>query len=81
MDEHEKTQQQKLHDAIQETLDEHDEAMLTGWIVVYECVKPDGPAHAGHFYGPYEMTTWRALGLVEWAKARTLGPDDDDAGE
>jgi hypothetical protein len=52
--------------------------VLTGWVVAYEAQTAKGEAHAGHLYGPATMTTWRALGLIEWARLHTLKPNDDD---
>lgn len=82
-DPEEEVQQQKLHTAIEETLrandDLEEDQVLTGWIVVFEATSlGNSSSSAGHFYGPREMTTWKALGLVEWARRFNLGPDDDD---
>jgi hypothetical protein len=73
--------QRRIHDAIEAAIG--DDELLVGWIVIYETapLKADDAAACGHFYGPKEMTTWRALGLVEWAKANTLALDRDDADE
>jgi hypothetical protein len=77
----ESARQQRLHDAIEEALaDDLDGLVLTGWIVCFEtaALGEDVTAHAGTFYGPREMTTWRALGLVEWARRFSLEPGSDD---
>lgn len=78
----EQTRQQALHEAIEASLDS-DAGLLIGWIVIFETapLSPEDRASCGHFYGPHEMTTWRALGLVEWARRATLEPDppEEDA--
>lgn len=85
MNQEEREAQQALHDAIERVLEEDgtlDDALLAGWIVVYETasLSEKTNASAGHFYGPVEMTTWRAMGLVEWARMtlRAAVPDEDD---
>ena len=70
--------QESIHEALALRLPDEGE-VLTGWIVVYEVQAVDEDPSAGHVYGPEGMTTWRAMGLLEWAKQRTLGPDDEDA--
>ncbi len=73
----ESAHQQRVHDALVDTLEI--EGHLTGWIICYEALPADGgSAFAGHFYGPGGMTTWRAIGLTEWAKLYGLTPDDED---
>lgn len=75
-------EQEALHQALIEALDLLEGEVLTGWIVVYETLTNEGGANCGHFYGPETMTTWRAMGLVEWARMRTLPSsvdvDEDD---
>jgi hypothetical protein len=83
MDDDERQRQQALHEAIEVAVaDELDEGeLLAGWLVVYETAALDEKekSSCGHFYGPREMTTWRALGLIEWARHRTLlDPDNVD---
>lgn len=79
MNPEEQERQEKLHVALQELVTENEgDGMLTGWIVVWEMVRPDDVPVAGHLYGPAGMTTWRALGLTEWARQHTLAPDGDD---
>lgn len=82
MSESEARDQEKIHGALQELLELEDGEMLAGWIVVYETVSADDEPKAGHVYGPAGMTTWRAMGLVEWARRRTLPEsvelEDDD---
>lgn len=83
MDEHEERAQQELHGAIADalTFDGTLEAgaILTRWVVLYELTRlDDAQSSAGHLYGPREMTTWQALGLIEWARRFGLTPDDDD---
>lgn len=75
--------QQKLHEAITETLTERGDLpegqLLAGWVLCYETVSmSEKAAVAGHIYGPREMTVWRALGLVEWASRYSLGPGESD---
>lgn len=64
--------QEKIHTALQELLPLDDGEMLAGWIVIYETANAEDEPNAGHVYGPAAMTTWRAMGLVEWARSRTL---------
>ena len=78
--------QGELHGAIEDalTFDGALEpgAVLTRWVVLYELTRlDDKPSSAGHLYGPREMTTWQALGLVEWARRFGLHPDDEDEDE
>lgn len=79
VDQLEEDEQRRLHEAIENALSsmgDLDGLVLTGWVVVFETAGED--AHAGHFYGPREMTTWRALGLLEWARRFNLLPDEDE---
>ncbi|HEY7621711.1 MAG TPA: hypothetical protein VH834_18165 [Solirubrobacteraceae bacterium] len=81
MNEAEAERQQRLHEAIEEALHGEgvlDGLVLTGWVVCYEtaALGEEATAHAGTFYGPREMTTWRALGLVEWARRWSLEPGE-----
>lgn len=84
MDNEEAIQQKKLHDAIEEVLIEDGELkdghVLTGWVVCFETMSMSeaDDSFAGSFYGPREMSTWRALGLVEWVRRFSLRPGDDD---
>lgn len=72
MDEREPARQELVHGALADLLGLDDGEVLTGWIVVYETVSAENVPVAGHMYGPDGMTTWRAMGLVEWARSRTL---------
>ena len=75
----EERHQENIHRALDETLPElEDDEVLTGWLVVYESQTADGTAVAGHVYGPTGMTTWRALGLAQWAALYTLHPDQQE---
>ena len=77
MNEHERGDQaqERLQQAIQAETPE-DEGTVVGWVVVYETVAAaDDEATAGHFYGPAGMTSWRALGLLQWAMQHTIGPE------
>jgi hypothetical protein len=74
MDEQDVEWQQRLHDVIEDVMHEQGDLpegrVLTGWTISYETASLSGEnATAGHFYGPREMTSWRALGLLEWSKA------------
>lgn len=62
--------QEKIHKALESVLPL--EGPLVSWIVVFEEVTDEGKAQAGHCYGPDGLTTWRALGLLEWVRTRTL---------
>lgn len=77
MNESEARDQERIHGALDELLGLEEGEMLAGWIIVYETVKADDVPNAGHVYGPAGMTTWRAMGLVEWARSRTL-PESTD---
>ena len=81
MNAEEEANQQRLHEAIETALHDAEELdegeVLTGWIVIHETATlSSGKSASGHFYGPREMTTWRALGLIEWARRHTLAPDE-----
>ena len=83
MNEHESRIQEAIHEAVERALRENDDLkedqILTGWIVIYESTSlGDSRSASGHIYGPREMTTWKALGLVEWARRFSLRPDEDD---
>ena len=85
MNEREAQIQQELHEVIERAVhdpdagDAEDELILSGWVIVYETTSltAEGKPMAGHIYGPQEMTTWRALGLVEWARRFALVPDEE----
>jgi hypothetical protein len=90
MDEDEIQVQRELHDAIEEHMRAQGSVpeghILSGWVICFETASMDGDnAVSGHLYGPHEMTTWRALGLVEWIRRFSLQPgtgeDDDDEDE
>lgn len=73
-----------VHEALEGVLDLKGR-MLTGWVLCYETLGPDGIGTAGHHYGPEGMSDWRALGLLEWARNFTIprnanmdAEDDDD---
>ena len=46
--------------------------VLTGWVICFEKMTADNETFASRVYGPAGMTTWRALGLVEFL-SRTDG--------
>lgn len=83
-DDDEREQQQRLHEAIEAFLADRGELddgeLLIGWIVIHETaiLGEHGHAACGHVYGPRELTTWRALGLVEWVRRFCLQPSEDD---
>lgn len=82
MDQHDVAVQQRLHEAIEQAVFEREDLaghILSGWIVVFETAAlDDDRCTSGHLYGPREMTTWRALGLLEWARRFSLRPDEGD---
>ncbi len=83
MDADEIRQQEQIHDALTEALREHgdlDDRVVTGWVICWETatLSDEDRATSGHLYGPHGMTTWRALGLVEWARRFCLKPDEED---
>ena len=66
-------EQEQVHAALVEALTVVPEnAVVTGWIVVFEYATSDGKLCCGHAYGPTGMTTWRSLGLLEWAGRVTI---------
>jgi hypothetical protein len=79
-----------VHDALVEALREigylDDDQILTGWHVCFEKANAGQRPSAGSFYGPESMTTWRAMGLVQWADRFCFttggdeGDEDDDEG-
>ena len=89
MEEEEIETQRRLHDAIEDAMREagslKEGHILSGWVVCFETASmQDESALSGHLYGPNEMTTWRALGLVEWIRRFSLQPgtgEDDDEDE
>ncbi len=65
--------------ALQRAGDLSENEILTGWIVCWEgTILNDSDRKAGQMYGPSEMTTWRALGLIEWARRFCLGPSEEE---
>ena len=82
MNEAEEITQQRIHEVLEDALRDNgdlpDGHVLVGWLVSFETASYGGAKPcAGHFYGPREMTSWRAMGLNEWTRG-TLGPDEDD---
>jgi hypothetical protein len=69
--------QERLQAAIQTEIDE-EEGTVVGWIVVYETVAENGNEYCGHLYGPAGMTSWRSLGLLNWATHHTIKPEPED---
>lgn len=80
MNEEEKREQEEIHTALSTSLKLPEGEILTGWIVAYETMGLNDERAAGHVYGPSGMTTWRALGLIEWARVQSLpgSLEDDD---
>ena len=83
MSDAETVNQQRVHEVLEDVLRDNGDLpegqVLVGWLVSFETasyVSGSRPC-AGHFYGPREMTSWRAMGLNEWTRG-TLGPDDED---
>ena len=74
----EQAEQEAIHQALVGSLPLEEGEVLSGWIVVYETVGLTERGNSGHVYGPLSMTTWRALGLIEWARRFCLYPDNDD---
>jgi hypothetical protein len=72
--------QESLHDKLVEALELDEGEVLTGWIVAYETRTGD-EEFAGHFYGPDSMTSWHALGLLEWARTVSVPRSLDDNDE
>lgn len=66
------SEQDNVHAAIESTLELEDGEILTGWVVCYETTTMEGESNAGHLYGPQSMTSWRALGLLEWVRMLTI---------
>lgn len=67
-----------IHDALANVLPLDEGEILVGWCVTYETVRDaDERPQAGQVYGPGGMTTWRVLGLLEWARRFLLCPDDE----
>lgn len=86
MDAYDDTKAEEVHAALAEVIPLDDGEILTGWIIVYETVSSQEVPNAGHLYGPATMTTWGAMGLIEWARSRTLPEaldlsDDEDGDE
>lgn len=87
MDESEKKEQEKIHTVLQEIVQESEDfeegQILTGWIIVYEVMGMDNERFAGHIFGPSSMTTWSAMGLIEWAKTvslpKSLNEEDEES--
>jgi hypothetical protein len=75
-------QQEAIHQALEGTLPLEDDQVLTGWVVLFETQVAGERPTAGHVYGPAGMTTWRAVGLVEFCKYRSIfdltSNEDDD---
>lgn len=82
MNPEQKAKQDRFHQALTQVMNEEDMVddgeLLTGWVIVYETTDLGDNAHCGHFYGPAGMTTWKAMGLLEWSRRYTLVPDSED---
>jgi len=74
----EREEQEAIHEVLAGCLPLEEGDVLAGWVVVYETVTTSERGTSGHVYGPSSMTTWRALGLIEWARRFCLGPDNDE---
>lgn len=46
--------------------------IITGWVVAYEIVNDTNGRASGFIYEYNNMTAWRAVGLLEWAKMAIL---------
>ena len=68
--------QERLQAALQAELD-LEEGAVVGWVIAYETLAEGGDAFCGHLYGPPGMTSWRALGLLDWAAQHTIKPGDE----
>lgn len=82
MTEEDRKQQQAIHDALIAALPLDDGHVLTGWVVLWETTTFESDSgESGSYYGPRGMTTWRSLGLIEWARRFCLKPDGDEDGD
>jgi hypothetical protein len=83
VDAEEAAEQQRFHEAVETLLSQRgdlDGLVLTGWVLCFETagLTDEATAHAGHIYGPRELTTWRALGLLEWCSRFSIEPGGED---
>ncbi len=56
-----------LTDALRTTGILPDDALLTGWTIAFEHRQSDDIS-AGECHGPATLTSWNAIGLLEWAR-------------
>ena len=68
----ESKEQERIHTVLEENIDLEPGQILTGWVVLYEAMGLDNERVAGHIYRPSSMTTWGALGLIEWARTKSI---------
>lgn len=82
----EKRYQREIHEFVSEKIKELEEetettseAFITGWVLIWEGISPnEEKPFCGHLYGPESLTTWNALGLVEWTRRFTMEPGESD---
>jgi len=78
----EEEKQAHIHEALVEAMRDvgylKDDQILTGWCFAFEKASASGDASAGTIYGPASMTTWRAIGLLQWADRFCLGCGEDE---
>lgn len=74
-------QRHETHDAVTEQLRAHglvdEDAIVAGWVLAYETVGASGTKTSGYIQGPHDMSSWRAVGLLEWVKNFMLNDTDD----
>lgn len=44
------------------------DAVVVGWVLCFETIDGTGVKTAGFVNGPHDMSSWRAMGLLEYIK-------------
>ena len=78
-DPEEREEQEHIHEALAKALPLEDDAFLTEWVVVFATTPVGGgEEQIASYYGPATQTTWRTVGLLEYAKLHLVVPDEED---
>lgn len=65
---------QQIEDSLRAINELDDGSVLTGFVLIYEMATAAEKPSCGYILGPPGMTSWRALGLIEWIRRWTITP-------
>jgi hypothetical protein len=87
-----KQQRQQIHESISDTVNEVDQSVVTGWVLVFEGMDENGDRSiqtlSSDATGYHELPEWTARGWIDWAAEdlaapvlfRDPDPEEDDDG-